>query len=805
MSSTLVSSTLTKQIEIAVGNDEIEIALELMRQSPAWEDAACQLGWRLGWAISRRQSGELADQQYSQWRSNEFALQILANLRGKDERVIDRFVPYEQTLARLLCNVRRYVIAVKQRQSDENSPMPLPLRLEQESVTPGHRRLQPVPVPDKRDEIHEIYRWSQGSLLLLGNPGSGKTFTLMQIAADLLSVVRDDPTAPIPLPLDLADWRPRFTDFADFVVEGINRSFLVEPALACIWLREQRLVLLLDGLNAITDREERAACVTGINEFLVGYNPAGLVVCSRPQEYFALPNQLALEVAVHIEPLDLLAIRAYLITDKTLAPELRQALLTDNALAQICETPLGFGVVRDAFAAGDFSLEDAPEAGSAATRRQGLLAVFLDRIVERGNTAFNLAGKESTEYWLSWLAKKMTDHQMNLLWFERIQPSWLPGGLWQIGYYALTRICFGLIAGILAGILIGLGLGATAENFWRGVVEGMTAATAGGVVMGILDSRWQNRFRTLDNQKLRSLLNIAVIFAIVFVSAFVFFMLGLGPVWCSLFCSGESDCAIDYRLFAAEAAAVASLTGLSFALVFGVESKEGPRSVLNDIQCGVVERLDLSRERAIRFGLFGIGLGAVAGAVLAFVYWRFGTSGNPTLELVVELHRLLGKSVPVIILTIPVIALVCGLIGGIFGSITGMAIYPKSRKRPDQPIWLLLKNATLIGLTGTVLAVPLFWFLGTIAGSTSVWIYGIFVGFLAFLGYGGLSLFLYICLRGLLALRADTPPIGRYIPFLNAMTELRLLYPTLGGYRFHHPLWQEHFAHSFVARRELLK
>ena len=386
---------------------------------------------------------------------------------------------------------------------------------------------------------------------------------------------------------------------------------------------------------------------------------------------------------------------------------------------------------------------------------------------------------------------------MNLLWFERIQPSWLPKGAWQNGYYALTRICFGLMAGVLGGILIGLGLGATAENFLRGVVEGLTAAVAGGVAMAIIDSRWQNRFASLSRQWQRSLLNLGLIFSVVFVSAFFVFMFGLGSMWCPLFYPGETNCAIDFWLFASEAAAVASLSAVSFALVFGVESKEGPRSTTNDIQCGVVEHLDMSRERGVRFGLFGLGLGAIAGVIMAFAYWLWGSGGNPPLVLAENLHKVFGRAVPIWLLIPLIVAVVCGLIGTIFGSITGMAIYPKSRKRADQPIWLLLRNASLIGLAGAFLGTALFLFLGKVAGTPAVWTYGVFVGFLAFLGYGGLSIFLYLCLHGLLTLRGDTPPINRYIPFLDAMTDLRLLYAVQGGYRFFHPLWQEHFALKF--------
>lgn len=790
-------SELADQIETAVTKDELETALTLMAQSPDWVDAACVLRWQLGWADQSKQSGEWAVRQYNRWRSDVMIPQLLRAVRGRGAPVIGSMTAQEQALTRLLCNVQRYVAAVKGLRSQETLPLPVPLRAEQESVTPGQRPLHPAPAPADRDEIDELYRWSQGSLLLLGPPGSGKTFKLMEIADELLAAVQSDPTAVIPLPLDLADWHPRNTDFAEWVIESANRAFLIERQILYAWLAEHRFALLLDGLNAISDLDDRAGCVAAINEFLVRYAPAGLVVCSRPQEYAELPTRLALEVAVHVEPLNSAQIRAYLMSDHSLAPELRGALLADSDLAQLCETPLGLGVVRDAYAEGVLSLKDTLAAGSIAERRQHLIGAYIDRVLERAGEATD--DRAQMCRWLEWLARQLTDHQLNLLWFERLQPSWLPKGAWQSGYYALTRICFGLMAGILGGVLVGFGLegGITAENLRRGVMEGLTAAVAGGVAMAIIDSRWQNRFSGLPRLWQRSLLNLVLIFCVVFVSAFAVFMFGLGPMWCPLIYPGEAWCTMDfghYIWLAGEAASVAPLAALSFALVFGVESKEGSRSSTNDIQCGVVEHLEMSRERGVRFGLLGLLVGAIAGLIMAFVFWLWGDVGNPALVLAKNLYADFGGAMPVLMLIPLVVAVVCGLIGAVFGSITGMAIYPKSRKRADQPIWLLLRNSSVVGLAGVILGIMIFRYLGKLAELPNVWTYGVFVGFLAFLGYGGLSLFLYICLRVLLTLRGDTPPLNRYVPFLNAMSELRLLYRVQGGYRFFHPLWQEYFA-----------
>ena len=45
-----------------------------------------------------------------------------------------------------------------------------------------------------------------GSLLVLGEPGAGKTFTLLELARDAITRAQADPTQPIPVILNLSFW-----------------------------------------------------------------------------------------------------------------------------------------------------------------------------------------------------------------------------------------------------------------------------------------------------------------------------------------------------------------------------------------------------------------------------------------------------------------------------------------------------------------------------------------------------------------------------------------------------------------------
>ena len=79
-----IRSALVDQIETAVAQDELENALTLMAQLSDWEDAACALHWRLGWADQSKLSGEWAERQYNHWRSDVMAPQVVRVVHGRN-------------------------------------------------------------------------------------------------------------------------------------------------------------------------------------------------------------------------------------------------------------------------------------------------------------------------------------------------------------------------------------------------------------------------------------------------------------------------------------------------------------------------------------------------------------------------------------------------------------------------------------------------------------------------------------------------------------------------------------------------
>jgi predicted NACHT family NTPase len=81
--------------------------------------------------------------------------------------------------------------------------------------------------------------------------------------------------------------------------------------IALFWLKRDYLLPLLDGLDEI-ETSTQSDCVTAINAFIEEFQPSGLVVCCRLNEYRWLPKRLELNGAICIEPLSSDEISKYL-------------------------------------------------------------------------------------------------------------------------------------------------------------------------------------------------------------------------------------------------------------------------------------------------------------------------------------------------------------------------------------------------------------------------------------------------------------------------------------------------------------
>ena len=303
--------------------------------------------------------------------------------------------------------------------------------------------------PDKK--IGEIFDDVGRTLLILGEPGSGKTITMLELARELIKIAENDPMQPIPVVFNLSTWTIQNPSIFDWLVGELSSKYQIPKRFGRPWLEKPRLLLLLDGLDEVNPNH-RGVCVEAINDFLEKSGVPGLAVCSRLEEYLALPIYLKLSGAICLKHLTPDQINVYLERAGTPLAALRTLLPTDPVLQDLAQTPLMLNIMSLAYQ--DLSVETiaAEETETTGERGKKLFDTYLKRMFDRRGKADKPYSDDKTCEWLSWLAQRLALNSKTLFLLEELQPSWLPthGQLWLYGLS--SRLIFGLIYGMLYGL-----------------------------------------------------------------------------------------------------------------------------------------------------------------------------------------------------------------------------------------------------------------------------------------------------------------------------------------------------------------
>ena len=155
-------------------------------------------------------------------------------------------------------------------------------------------------LPGDAEELSIVsaYENAHGSLLILGEPGAGKTVQLYELAAELsrralaemdaiAGLAKElEPIEPIPIIINLSSWSERQLPFIDRASTEIGRVHQIPRKFARCLIERDSLVLLLDGLDEVQE-QCRNDCVKEINRFCAERNIAiaPCVVCCRQHEY----------------------------------------------------------------------------------------------------------------------------------------------------------------------------------------------------------------------------------------------------------------------------------------------------------------------------------------------------------------------------------------------------------------------------------------------------------------------------------------------------------------------------------------
>ena len=312
---------------------------------------------------------------------------------------------------------------------------------------------------DDRD-LNAIYD-ATGLLLLLGEPGSGKTTTLLGVARTLLERAGKDIKERVPVVLNLSNWKKRHP-LAKWLADELSEKYRVPRKITRLWLENNYLLPLLDGLDEV-ETTLQPDCLTAINAFIEEFNPSGLVVCCRFNEYRWLPERLKLNGAICLEPLSSEEVSKYLAEGGPKLATLREAVDTDPVLQELAQTPLMLSVMSLA-CQGAGGKELATQKGdSLEERRKQIFGLYVQQMFQRKGISLVIPNEKIIGS-LSWLAGKMREHSQSLFLVEGLQPSWIVTSGEQLAYGSVVIFTFGMILLLILRLLLGLMRGLIGES-----------------------------------------------------------------------------------------------------------------------------------------------------------------------------------------------------------------------------------------------------------------------------------------------------------------------------------------------------
>jgi DNA polymerase III delta prime subunit len=200
------------------------------------------------------------------------------------------------------------------------------------------------------DSFHAAFEKYDGRVLLLGEPGAGKTTTLFAFARDKVAQRLQDTTQPLPILAPIALWdADKQPPLATWLAQSVPA---LKNDVAGI-LSEGKVLLLLDGLDELGDErlvdpqkpmgEKYDPRLRFIR--IIPNNNQILISC-RIKDYNDTGEKLALKGAVTLHPLDDAQMQVYL---KDM-PELWEVLQKDEELREVARTPLLLSFFTFAFA-----------------------------------------------------------------------------------------------------------------------------------------------------------------------------------------------------------------------------------------------------------------------------------------------------------------------------------------------------------------------------------------------------------------------------------------------------------------------
>jgi len=304
--------------------------------------------------------------------------------------------------------------------------------------------------------IVDVYKDAGNGLLILGEPGGGKSILLCDLAQSLLSKAEQDESQPLPVILNLSSWATKRLPLDQWLVEELEGPHY-SIQLSQRWLQQERpkLLPLLDGLDEVAP-SAREACIEAINTYHSKHK-VRLVVCCRLEEYQALSEQqrLTVQSVVAIQPLSSEQVNDYLARAGEGLAAVQTAMNTNHALQELLTTPLMLSVVALTYKGK--TDKDLPQLGSPEEQQRQIFEHYVTRMLDPTEkpTRKWCYTPDSTQKWLIWLAQQLQKRSLTQFYIEQLQPDWLSNHWSRIAYRGIGGLLYGLVGSLSVGAVYG--------------------------------------------------------------------------------------------------------------------------------------------------------------------------------------------------------------------------------------------------------------------------------------------------------------------------------------------------------------
>lgn len=339
--------------------------------------------------------------------------------------------------------------------------------------------------------LKELFETKDG-LLIVGEPGAGKTVLLLKVALNLLENTNLKEKQPFPVIFNLASWNKDYKDFGEWLKAMLVSGNGLSKDFAERLLREKRFILLLDGLDELARNDEaeadktRAACLESLNNYLDGEKT---LICCRIDEFAAMQKNTAQDapVSAKVEVLNLTEAELLNALDHAQnhadtkhhasAKNLSELIAKDEnaALRKILCTPFYFTIALEVF------YKRLPAETNLPHDEKELGTYLIEKYVERKldkTPNSNGFGKAKTKKWLNWLARLMERKHLVTFELAHLQPTELEKK-WLLGVF------FGLASGIFVGGIASMIDGIT--GLFSGLLAALFLGFIGIVIYGVIN------------------------------------------------------------------------------------------------------------------------------------------------------------------------------------------------------------------------------------------------------------------------------------------------------------------------------